>query len=272
MKFSVLMVTYKLEKPEYLHQSLECVFNQTLMPNEVLLILDGKVPNSLLNVIDFYKKEYPKIFRVIKFKKHTDLGTCLKKGVHYCKYDIIARMDSDDYCVSDRFEKQINIFKNNKEIDMVGSFTYESTDNIEEIIHKKKLPENDYEIKQMMKTRNPFCHPSVMFKKEAVLKCGNYEKMLYFEDYYLWCKMALNNCKFYNIQEYLITMRSNKGFINRRGGFKYCKHTFDFQKSVYKLGFIGKRGVIKNCCYRFFVALVPSNLRRTIYKYVLRRE
>lgn len=272
MKFSVLMVTYKLENPDYLYQSLGCVFNQTLVPNEVVLILDGKVPNTLLEVIDYYKNKYPKIFRVIKFKKHSDLGTCLKKGVNYCKYDIIARMDSDDYCVNNRFEKQIEILKNNKEIDMVGSLTYESTNNINEIIHKKVLPQHDDEIKKMIKVRNPFCHPSVMFRKQAVLSAGNYEKKLYFEDYYLWCKMTLNNCKFYNIQEYLITMRSDKEFINRRGGYKYCKHTYDFEKSIYKLGIITKSEFLKNCCYRFFVALIPSKFRRMIYKYILRRE
>ena len=123
----------------------------------------------------------------------------------------------------------MEIFLNNPELDVVGSNISEFMDFKENSFSKRILPEYDKEIKEFAKRRNPINHPSVMFKKESVLKSGNYRKYNLCEDYDLWTRMMIENCNFYNIQEILLNMRTPLNLYERRGGYKYLK---DISRSV----------------------------------------
>ena len=104
-QFSVLMSVYKKEKPEYLYQAMESIFNQSLLPSEVVLMEDGLLTEELYQVIDNMVKRY-QVIRVFQFKENVQLGRALAKGVELCENELIARMDTDDIAEPNRFLHQ----------------------------------------------------------------------------------------------------------------------------------------------------------------------
>ena len=161
---------------EHFEQSLNSIIHQTLQPNEILIIVDGVIGKEIMLMIKMYKKKYPQLINVVYLEKNVGLGEAMKYGVSLCKYEIIARMDSDDIARSRRFEKQIKYLKKNPEVDIVGTYMSEFIDNPSNIISERKVPINNNEIKKFAKRRSPFNHMTVMFKKEAILHAGNYQK------------------------------------------------------------------------------------------------
>lgn len=269
IKFSVLMSVYYKETKENLKIAIDSILNQTVLPNEFIIVEDGPLSEELNSLIDDYEKKY-EFIKIVKLNENHGLGEALKQGIKHCKYDYIARMDSDDFSLPNRFAEQISYLQKNPNIDLLGSYVAEYDEELKEQISIKKVPIKPTDIKEYMKKRNPFNHPTVIFKKKAVLNSGNYEKMLYFEDYYLWCKMFNNGCNITNIDKVLLNFRAGKAMYKRRGGLTYTKAVINFEKSIMKLGIINKFEFAKICFIRISVTILPSFLRELIYKKKLR--
>lgn len=270
--FSVLMSVYIKEKPEYLDRALKSILiDQTLKPAEVVIVEDGPISEELKKIIEKYKKDFTEIIKSIKIKENKGLGDALNIGLKKSSYDIVARMDTDDIALPNRFEKQFNFFIKN-DFDVVGTNIIEFENNENNIIGYKNVPETHNEIVKYSKKRNPINHPSVMFKKESVLKSGNYEKMLGFEDYYLWVRMIMKGYKFYNIQEPLLKFRTGKEMIKRRGSLKYFKNEKNFFKNLSKIGYLNYFEYLKTIIMRFFFRIFPDNMRLIFYNKILRTK
>lgn len=270
INFSVLMSVYKNDNPENVKVALDSLLSQTLLPNQIVLIEDGEVSKELDTLLEDYAKEN-KVIEVKKRKENIGLGLTLNEGLNYCKYDYVARMDADDYSMPKRFEKEIEYIKNHPEVDVVGCLIDEYDETLHEKLATRTVPEKDEDIKQYMKKRNGINHVTVIYKKDSVLKAGSYEDCPYFEDYYLWCKMIKNGCKFYNIQEALMNIRAGFDMAKRRGGLSYSKHIINFEKKIYKIKIINKFEYISNIMIRIMVANIPNFLRTFLYKNQLRK-
>lgn len=270
MKFSVLLSVYYKENPRFLNESLNSIINQTIKPNEIILIKDGPLSYELNNVIENFKNNYSKLFTIIKLKENEGLGKALSIGVRNCKYDLVARMDTDDIAKENRFEKQLKVFKNNQQLDIVGSWVDEFENDVNNIISKRKVPETHDQILKFSKKRNPFNHPSVMFKKKSVLKAKNYIDFYLNEDYYLWLRMLNMGFHAYNIQESLLYFRVDKDTFKRRGGLKYALQDIKLQNKLIKINFINKYEYIRNILTKPIVRILPNFLREYIYKNLLR--
>lgn len=210
MKFTVLMSVYYKEKPEYLQLALESVINQTVIPNEIVLVQDGKLTNELQAVITEYLQNYPTIFKTYALQQNQGLGKALNFGMQKCSNELIARMDTDDIAEPNRFELQIKEFEEDKELMLCGGQIAEFADNQTEITGYRNVPLKHNEILNFAKKRNPFNHMTVMFKKHAVQSVGGYIDMPYFEDYWLWARMLRVGCKAKNIDQVLIRVRAGQ--------------------------------------------------------------
>ena len=270
-EYSVLMSVYYKENPVWFKESIESILNQTVKTNDFVLIEDGPLTEELENIVLEYQKKYLKLFNVVRLKENVGLGHALAVGIEKCKNELIARMDSDDISVPDRCEKELKMFNNQNELDMVGSNIIEFTDNIENALAYRKLPESDSEIKKYMRRRNPFGHPSVMFRKSKVLEAGNYRPYYLCEDYDMWIRMSKINSKFYNIQEVLVYMRIGKDFYKRRGGIKYLKSILKFKNEQYKNGFYSFKDYIITAGTSTVICLMPNFIRDIFYKKFLRK-
>lgn len=264
--FSVLLSLYYKESPSALRQSLNSIFQQTILPTEVVLVKDGPLTPELEEVLEEYSRHSN--LKIVPLKENQGLGKALNEGLKHCTYDIVARMDTDDIAKPERFEKQLKVFQEHPEYDVVGAWIEEFEGDIENIMSIRKLPEHPDEIYLFGKKRCPMNHPCVMYKKSAVLESGGYRKFP--EDYYLWGYMLNNGCKFYNIQESLLWFRSSRAVFQRRGGWKYAMNELELQRDFLKIGYINLFQFIRNVTIRFTTRMVPNKVREFIYKKLLR--
>ena len=265
-KFSVLMSIYNKEKTEYFNKAMQSIWDeQSVKPNEIVLVQDGKLTDDLYIVISEWKNKLADILKVIPLEQNVGLGDALNEGIKHCSYELIARMDTDDIALPDRFEKQLKVFENS-DIDICSSWVSEFDNNEKEIVSFRKIPEKHDEIVNYSKMRNGINHPAVMYKKTVVEKADGYKKMMWFEDYYLWARMILNDAKFYNIQEPLVNMRAGYGQLERRGGFKYAIEEFKFLNRLKKIGFLSTSQFIKSVVIRFVARVLPKSLLKNIYR------
>lgn len=270
-KYSVLMSVYYKENPEWLRQSIESIINQTITTNDFVIVKDGSLTEDLNDIISEYCNKYPDIFHIIQLEKNMGLGPALAIGIKECKNELIARMDSDDIAIKERCEKQLAKFKENQELDIVGSNIAEFIDDIDNVQAYRILPETNEEIQKYAKRRNPFGHPSIMFKKTKVLEAGNYRSYYLCEDYDMWIRMIEKGAKCYNFQEVLVYMRIGKDFYKRRGGIKYLKSILKFKKEQYKKGFYSFKDYFVTSGTSFIICLAPNFIREIFYKRILRK-
>ena len=266
---SVLLSVYSKEIPSFLHSALLSIFNQTTQADEIVLVKDGPLTLELDAVVSDYATRYTSL-KVVTLPKNQGLGRALNEGLKYCSYNLVARMDTDDIAKSNRFEKQLQVFNNHPEIDIVSSWIDEFEGDTNHILSIRKLPEYHKEIYQFAKKRNPINHPAVMFRKTSVLAADGYKHFPLFEDYYLWVRMLMNGAKFYNIQESLLYFRSSSEMFKRRGGINYALIELKFERELLRIKFIDKSIFIKNILIRFISRLIPYKLRTIIYKHLLR--
>lgn len=270
MPFSVLMSVYNKEKPEYLQQSLKSVFNQTLPPDEVILVEDGPLSPFLYDILDEFEIQYPNIFKRVPIPINGGLGNALNTGLKHCSNELVARMDTDDIAVKDRFEQQLNFMAANPRIDISSGWIEEFEDNIFNVKNIKKVPQSHEEIAQYIKSRNPLNHPCVIFKKKVVESAGGYQHFPLFEDWFLWARMMKNGAIFANLQSTLLYFRTSKEMFKRRGGFQYAKDCAIFQWTLYKMGLISKTNALMASIVRGVVYILPNNIRAFVYAKFLR--
>lgn len=260
-KFSVLMSLYYKEKPEYLKECLDSLIKQTVKADEWIIVKDGPLTEELEYVLKEYETKYPGLIKYVVFEKNQGLGLALKAGVLACSNEIIARMDTDDICVKDRFERQLEEFLKNPNLDICGSHIKEFDSNVNNILSERKVSLTNEEIKKYQRRRSSFNHMTVMFKKSAVIKAGNYEHAPLMEDDMLWTRMILSGCRGKNIDDYLVYARTGIAMIERRGGWSYFKKYKKSRQKVYRLGLASYWDYFYTLIVQFIVSLMPKKFR-----------
>lgn len=265
------MCVYNGDNPEWFKTAVESIINQTLPPDEIVMVVDGPVKDTLNDIITEYEK-LP-IFKVIRLEKNVGHGNARRKGLENCSNDLVALMDADDISLPERFEKQIALFAENPSLDIVGANITEFIDEPENIVGKRTVPQDDSQIKDYLKTRCPFNQVTVMFKKASVEKAGGYIDWFCEEDYYLWIRMYLANMRFANCSENLVNVRVGKDMYQRRGGLKYFKSEAKLQKYMLQNGVIGFGTFFSNVTKRLIVqVLLPNKIRGFVFKKFAREK
>ena len=253
-KFSVCTSVYKNDKPEFVRVALDSMLvHQSVKPDEIVLVQDGPVPEELSLLLSEYEGKFPEVMHVIRLEKNGGLGNALRLGVENAKYDIIARMDSDDICLTDRFEKQLAYLEAHPECDIVGGQMTEFIDSPDNIVGRREVPLTNEKIYEFMKSRCALNHVTVMFRKEAVMKAGNYQDWFWNEDYYLWVRMMMAGCKFANIPDVAVNVRSGADQYARRGGKKYFDSEIGIKKLMLEKGIINRKEYVVNYIQRFII-------------------
>lgn len=222
LKFSVIMSIYKSDVPEYLRIALESLLNQTRKPDEIVIVGDGPVPALLEKEVENLRfqvsnKALPIKVTYLPQEKNSGLGEAMRIAAEAAKYDYLARMDSDDICLPDRFKKQMRCFEEDSNLSIVGGMITEFEGEPENVFAKRILPLEDAEIKKMMRGRCAVNHVTVIFKKADLMKAGNYQPFWKQEDHYLWARMMLAGCTFKNIPDIVVNVRSGRDQFARRG-------------------------------------------------------
>ena len=265
--FSVLMSVYVKENPIFLEKSLDSLMCQTLMPDEIILVKDGPLTSSLDRVIDDFIFRYPDIINIVSLSINGGLANALNEGIKIAKNSIIARMDSDDVCLANRFEVQINYMLANN-LDIIGGQIIEFSTNIEDVVSFRKVPLDHKGIVEFMKFRSPFSHPTIVCKKHCFESLSGYDTNIFPEDYDFFVRAYLADFKFGNVKENVLYFRLGENLseaIKRRWGIKYAINEFKLYNKFLKIGFFNYLDFIKVLIFKIPLRILPFRLYRFIY-------
>ena len=271
-RYSVLMSVYKKENPEYLDKSIRSMMDQSVKPADFVIVKDGPLTVELDAIIDKYTALFPELFQIIALEKNGGLGPALATGIQKAKYEIVARMDSDDISAPTRCEEELAILDLYPDLGVVGTFEAEFIDNPSEVVSIHRVPEDSDAIYRFMKRRCALLHPTVMYKKDAVISSGNYHSVHLYEDYDLFARMILEHkIKSYNIQKPLYYIRISEDFYKRRGGIKYARTVLKFKYCMLKKGYMSIWDFIVSGVGQAIVCILPNSVRKYIYMKLLRK-
>ena len=178
---SVVMPCYN--EQANIARAIQCILDQTYRNFELIVIDDCSTDESAIIIKKFSKTDN----RVIYYRNSVNSGVAvsLNNGLQIAKGTYIARMDSDDTCEKERFEKQISYLENHSECVLCGTFG--------DVYNGKFLKVQGNitgNLKRYLVKNNPFIHSSVMFRRVIQGQLVLYPETKGFEDYALWIELS----------------------------------------------------------------------------------
>ena len=263
--FSLLMSTYAGDDPGFLREAFDSsVRDQTRPPAEVVLVQDGPVPPELADALDELAATSPVPVKLVVMDANVGLGPALDAGLEACTHEIVARMDADDVSLPDRFAKQLPVVEAGA--DIVGSGLLEFGSSVSEIVGRRTPPTDPDEIRRVIRFRDPFNHPTVVYRRSAVVAAGGYSDMALMEDYLLFTRMVEGGARPANLAEPLVCYRVGAGAYARRGGRQLLRSELALQRRFRDLGITTRGQHARNVVVRGGYRLVPEGLRRAAYR------
>lgn len=272
MAFTVLMSIYKNTDPIFFRAALASVFlYQSVAPQQIVLVRDGDTSTAVETIASTFP--FPEDVEVTDyfFEKSVGLGPALAKGVELSRYELIARMDDDDISRPERFEKQLAFLQHN-DLDIVGGQLSEFVSDPEQEVGRRVVPTDAEGIRAFAELRSPFNHPTVLFKKQAIVDIGNYQAFEGLEDYHLWLRALARNLRVGNVKDTVINMRVGGGMYKRRGGARYLLNYMKLKYLGFKLGVVSFKAMLVSSIAMVVNVSLPASFRQRLYKIVLHKN
>ncbi len=266
--FALLMSTWRGDRADYLREAfVSTVDQQSRRPAQVVLVQDGPVPDDLAEEIRRLVEASPVPVTHVRIDANVGLGPALDAGLRASRHEIVARMDADDVSTSDRFEKQLPLIEAGA--DIVGSGLWEFGESVEDVVGRRTPPTEPDEIRRVVRFRDPFNHPTVVYRRAAVLAAGGYSDMALMEDYLLFTRMVAGGAVPANLAEPLVHYRVGAGAYARRGGMALLRSELALQSRFRALGLTSRRQYLRNVAVRGGYRLVPEAVRKVAYRRLL---
>jgi GT2 family glycosyltransferase len=263
--FSLLVATWAGDSPDYLREAFaSSVQQQTRPPAQVVLVQDGPVPDGLAAAIHDLVRSSPVPVRHLALPGNLGLGPALDHGLAACDHEIVARMDADDVCFPERFERQIPLVEAGA--DIVGSGLVEFGSSVDDPVGRRTPPTDPDEIRRVIRFRDPFNHPTVVYRKSAVLAAGGYTDMALMEDYLLFARMVEAGARPANLAAPLVYYRVGDGAYARRGGTALLRSELALQRRFRDLAITSRSQYLRNVLVRGGYRLVPEAVRKAAYR------
>lgn len=277
--FSVLLPVYAGDEPEFFARALASIStDQILRPNEIVIVRDGPVPPELEEVIAHASDgsavgDIP--VTLVRINRNRGLAAALELGLEACRYEIVARADADDISVPHRFSRQLPVIAGDAPgepdgYDLVGSAIQEFNDDEHHPGMVRRLPQDGDEIRRVAHFRDPFNHPTVVYRKSAVARAGGYQHLSKMEDYWLFARMLQCGARVTNLPDPLVLYRVGSGAYKRRGGVEMLASELALQRAFVRSGFVSHLVGARNVAVRGLYRLVPTGLRQRAYRTMMR--
>lgn len=205
--------------------------------------------------------------RHLALTDNVGLGPALDAGLAASSHEIVARMDADDVSRPDRFAKQIPLIEAGA--DLVGSGLTEFGDSIEDVVGTRTPPVDPDRIRRRLTFQDPFNHPTVVYRRSAVLAAGGYTEMDLLEDYLLFARMVDGGAVPANLPDPLVYYRVGDGAYARRGGKALLRSEIDLQRRFRRLGITSRTEFVRNVAVRGAYRVVPEGVRKVAYRRLL---
>ncbi|WP_232818939.1 glycosyltransferase [Homoserinimonas sp. OAct 916] len=265
-RFSLLLPVYAGDKADYFTEAFTSAVNlQTLKPDEVILVQDGPISVELDDAMEDAIENSPVTVLRVLLDENLGLANALTVGLTHCTYDIVARMDADDIALPNRFEVQIPRLVDGG-LDLLGAGLLEFAESTGEIGARRTPPVGTEAIVQASRFRDPFNHPTVVYRKSAVKNAGGYRDLGLMEDYWLFARMIHKGAVVDNVPDALVMYRVGDGAYARRGGWSQLRAETALQREFLRSGFVSRRQYLRNVAIRGGYRLVPESLRKIAYR------
>lgn len=267
--FAVLMALYFKDDPRLFKKAVESVFRNTLLPSELVIVIDGPIGVNLEEVLENLKAQFSGI-KIIRLEANKGLATALNVGLKEIKCSWVVRADADDVNLPERFQVLADLVRDSPELALIGSAILE-VDKKGAPLMIRELPISLEQIRQFARRRNPFNHMTVAYRRDCVLEVGGYPNVFLKEDYALWCHLLKAGYQVANTKTVLVHATAGDDLYRRRGGWKYAKSEWQLQNILVQCGLKNKISALHDGILRALIFLAPSEIRSFIYKKFLRK-
>ena len=265
--FSLLVPVYHGDRPDYLRRAFRsAVDDQTVRPDQVVIVRDGPVRDELARCLSDLQAASPVPVTLVPLERNGGLGPALDRGLAASRFDVVARQDADDVSMPHRFEVELPLIA---DADIVGSGLLEFVTETDDIVGQRVPPVGAVQIQRYARMHDPFNHPTVVYRKTAVLAAGGYGDLRLMEDYALFARMLLGGARAVNVPEPLVWYRVGEAAFKRRGGRDLLRSELRLQREFRRLGFTSRPQYARNVLIRGGYRLVPWWCRRAVYRPIL---
>jgi glycosyltransferase involved in cell wall biosynthesis len=262
--FSLLVPVYDGDRPDRIRRAMRsAVDDQTVRPDQVVIVRDGPVRDELAWCLDELHRSSPVPVTFVPLRQNAGLGPALDRGLAASWFDVVARMDADDVAMPHRFEVELPLIA---EADIVGAGLYEFVADTDDIVGRRVPPTDPARIRRYARMHDPFNHPTVVYRRDAVLAAGGYGDLPLMEDYALFARMLQGGARAVNVAEPLVYYRVGAKAFKRRGGTGLLRSELRLQRDFLRCGFLTPAEYLRNVAVRGGYRLIPWWLRRAVYR------
>ncbi len=263
--FSLLLPVYAGDDAGFLRLAFESsVDRQTLRPAEAVIVQDGPVPDALAAELQRIEAESPIPVRLVCLPENRGLTEALNCGLDACGYPVVARMDADDVSRPQRFERQWDLLQGG--YDLVGTGMEEFDADPDRPSALRTPPVGAQRIRDHARTHNPFNHPTMMYRVEALDRVGRYQAFGKMEDYWLGIRIIDSGARVENIAEPLLAYRVGAGAFARRGGWSEARTEWRLQRELLRMGFVTPAQYVRNVVMKGVYRLLPAGVKRVLFR------
>jgi glycosyltransferase involved in cell wall biosynthesis len=267
--FALLISVYDGDRPDYVRRALRsAIADQTVRPDQVIIVRDGPVRTDLAECLDDITATCVSPVTFVPVEQNGGLGPALDRGLAASWFDVVARMDADDIAMPHRFEVQLPLIA---DADIVGSGLLEFVSDTDRIVGQRVPPLDPGHIARYARIHDPFNHPTVVYRRQAVLAAGGYGDHPLMEDYALFARMIQGGARIANVAEPLVFYRVGETAFKRRGGTALLRSELRLQREFLRSGFTSPAEYVRNVVIRGGYRLVPWWLRRAVYRPLVAR-
>lgn len=267
MKFSVLMAVYCGSDPLFLDEAIRSIWEeQRLKPNQIVLVKDGPLTDELEKIITKWLGSLGQALELVALDENVGLGAALNEGLKYCSYDLVARMDSDDISLPERFEQQVKFMEMNPEVVASSAVLEEWDISMTQRLGVRNLPAEPLILARFAKRRSPLSHPVAIFRKKVIISVGGYPNLRKAQDYGLWSVLLVKGYKLANLPLVLLRMRAGNEMFSRRG-WQYFKEEYRLLKYQKEIKFLSASDFYINVILKATLRSAPRSIKALAYQF-----
>lgn len=202
------------ESAEVMRQSLDSIAAQTLTDFECIVVDESTDPEAAGACRELCQRDSR--FRYEHPEKRIGLAASLNFGIAMARAPLIARFDSDDICMPERLQRQVDFLDKHPDIGVLGGALEIMDENCRTLAFRV-YPELHPLIERKLQTTTPIAHPTVMFRKALFDASGGYDsKFRFAEDLDLWLRLANRGVRFANLPDVMVRYRQQHTSRNPR--------------------------------------------------------
>lgn len=267
---SVLLPAHAGLNPTHLQRALESIARQTRLPDEIVVVEDGPLPDEHRDVVSAAVKDLPPLVREL-LPVNRGAGVANQAGLLRCSGTWVLKADGDDVSLPTRLERQLE-HAAESHADVVGAAMWEFRDSENDIVWVRTPPLTHEAIARRMRWNNPMNHPTTLYRRVLAVDAGGYGEMRYMQDYDLFARMLARGARFANLSEPLVLFRAGDAVFGRRRSpdMRHCE--WELQRNLREYGVIGPVRQYRNFAARQGARMLPPTAMARLHRALFSRS